>query len=654
MEIKSAQGCWSLLLDGRELISHCAAEPFATAVRKEKQFSGKRGGVKVSEKIVELVPLTDLSAQGNTVTFSGKGCALTMTVAERPDGFTAAFEATEGYGYILRLSLGDGGAVFGGGEQYRKLNLQGERVKNLVSEHITLPTILQKALLPPSLYKEKPHSAIGSYSPMPIFVFEDKTLLLFDADCDGYTDLDGAQQTVSLDRCPSSMTVIRAKDYRALSLALAREIPNRQYIPDWCHQGMILGVQGGTKAVLEKAAALQDAGAAICGVWCQDWSGEKITAMGKQVYWNWEEDRTLYPELAQTIERLRQRGIRFLAYINPYLVKDGPLYNFCKDKGYLITHTDGSIYHIASTTFDAGMLDLTNPAAAEYIKESLIKKNMLSLGVCGYMADFGEYLPGDCVLHEGDPALLHNLWPVLWAKLNREAVEEYGDKDVFFFTRSGYRGISSYAPLMWNGDQHVDWSRDYGLPCVMPASFSLGFSGVTLTHSDVGGFFSFGRMKRSPELLVRWMELCAFSPLMRGHEGIKPWVNAQPDTPELIGHTAALSQVHKALAPYLSQVVNEASNGIPAIRPDFYDSGDHYGHRDEYAYFLGNDVFVAPVISGGAATRKVYLPEGQWLRFFTGEEYGAGEHTVSAPLGTPAAFYRAGSEFESLFKSIKL
>ncbi len=39
----------------------------------------------------------------------------------------------------------------------------------------------------------------------------------------------------------------------------------------------------------------------------------------------------------------------------------------------------------------------------------------------------------------------------MWAKLNREAIEEYGDEDVMFFTRSGYLGIQQYAPILWNG-----------------------------------------------------------------------------------------------------------------------------------------------------------------------------------------------------------
>ena len=265
------------------------------------------------------------------------------------------------------------------------------------------------------------------------------------------------------------------------------------------------------------------------------------------------------------IRKLNERGVKFLAYINPYLVKDSRLYGFCKDRGYLITRQDGSIYHIKSTTFDAGMLDLTNPEAVRYIKDVLIKQNMLELGVSGWMADFGEYLPVDCVLHDGDPRELHNRWPVLWAKLNREAIEEAGrERDVFFFTRSGYAGIQSYAPAMWNGDQHTDTTKDYGMPCVMPASFSLGFSGVPLIHCDAGGFFSFGKLKRDGELFTRWMEMCAFSLLMRSHESIRPWANAQPLTPRASRSTRSSSRAcMRRCAPTSSAALRRQSRGCP-------------------------------------------------------------------------------------------
>ena len=70
---------------------------------------------------------------------------------------------------------------------------------------------------------------------------------------------------------------------------------------------------------------------------------------------------------------------------------------------------------------------------------------MLDLGLGGWMADFGEYLPADAVMASGQSGReVHNAWPRLWAKLNRQAVEEAGKLgEVVFFMRSGFSGNSS-------------------------------------------------------------------------------------------------------------------------------------------------------------------------------------------------------------------
>jgi alpha-glucosidase len=269
------------------------------------------------------------------------------------------------------------------------------------------------------------------------------------------------------------------------------------------------------------------------------------------------------------------------------------------------------------------------------------------------MADFGEYLPVDCVLHEGDPALLHNRWPVLWAKINREAVEESGKEDVFFFTRSGYVGIQTYAPVLWNGDQHTDTTRDYGMPCVMPASFSLGFSGAGMVHCDVGGFFSFLKLKRDAELFTRWMEMCAFSLLMRSHESIRPWANAQPYSPEVLAQTVRLTRIHEALKPYLVRCAELAGQGLPALRPDFWESMDAKKSRDMYSYFLGDELFVCPVIRKGAGTRTVWLPEGDWVHLWSGKTFkGSKRIKVDAPLGRIPVFYRRDGAHAALFRDV--
>ena len=469
------ENAWTLSLGGVPYIAHRPETPFAVALRREKTYESDRGTVKETVVEAERIPLAEVVQDGDTLTLCGGGHALTIRVLPCPGGVDLVFAGEAGWAYAFTLAALDGEAVFGGGEQYRQTNLRGEHVVNFVSEHIKATTILEKALLPRCLYKEKPHSAIGSYAPMPVFVTDKGRLFLFDTEADGVSRFLDDGYTFTFDSCPRKLTLLKGESYEALALLLADRIPNRQYIPDWCREGMILSIQGGTEAILTKTFAMLDAGARISGVWSQDWSGENRTIMGKQVWWNWEADEKLYPDLKGAIQKLNARGVRFLGYINPYLVKDSRLYNECREKKLLITKADGSIYHIKSTTFDAGMLDLTDPAAVRFVKDVLIKRNMLDLGMSGWMADFGEYLPVDAVLHDGDPKKLHNLWPVLWAKVNREAVEEYGAKDILFFMRSGYLGIQTYAPILWNGDQHTDTTHDYGMPCVMPASFAYVF-----------------------------------------------------------------------------------------------------------------------------------------------------------------------------------
>ena len=637
------------------LLTGSEEKPFAVALRREKHSTANRGVVKTEIVELERVPLPDFrQKKDGTLLFSGEGHTLRAVARQISGGIEFTFEGEAGWSYEFQIPAKEDEAVFGGGEQYRKTNLRGEVVVNFVSEHIKASTIIEKALLHEKLYRVKEHREIGSYAPMPVFVTDRRRMILFDTTIDGHADFSGRDCfRFQFDACPKRLLLLKAASYEGLAGLLNNRIPNRQYLPAWCAEGMILGVQGGTKTVLDKTFAMLDAGAKICGVWSQDWSGEKRTVMGKQVYWNWEVDEKLYPGLKEAIQKLNARGVKFLAYINPYLVKGGKLYKECKKKGWLITKKDGSVYHIKSTTFDAGMLDLTNPDAVKFIKETLIGKNMLDLGVSGWMADFGEYLPVDCVLHDGDPAELHNAWPVLWAKVNREAVEEYGAKDVLFFTRSGYLGIQSYAPFLWNGDQHTDYTKDYGMPCVMPASFSLGFSGVTMVHCDIGGFFSFGKMKRDAELFTRWMEMGTFSLLMRSHESIRPWANAQFDAARVREHTVRLTKIHAALAPYIRHIAADAEKGVPALRPDFWYAKSFGESREPYAYFLGSELFVCPVIRKGVKRKKVFLPEGEWVHLWSGRVYKGGRRTVvDAPLGHIPVFYRAAGDYAALFQGI--
>lgn len=635
---------------------HTKQTPFISVGNEKLLFKSSHGSFKVKAKKDNQIYLTDYRINSSTITFFNNQIDVSIIIGVKENNgiLYLVLKDNEKIENITFNFMGyQDEKIFGGGEQFRKLNFKGDKVFNMVSEHIVVKPIIEKTIFKKiKKYRVREHAQIKTYSPMSTFV-SDKGYAIR-VETDAYGEQDFTEKNVnsfSYWSVPESICFIKENSFKEISKKLHEHTPSNVFVPDWANDGMILGIQGGIDIVKAKTKKMLAAGAKISGVWCQDWSGRKVTAVGKQVYWNWEKDNTLYTDLRNEIIELKKQGIRFLAYINPYLVENGKMYNYCKQKGYLIKKLNGQVYHIKSTTFNAGMMDLTNPGMVEYLKETIIKKNMLDLGVDGYMADFGEYLPVDAALYSGQSAIkMHNYWPVLWAKLNREAITEHSrKKQIFFFTRSGYNHAQEYTTIMWNGDQHTDFSPDYGLPCVIPASINLGFSGITAAHSDIGGFISFASLRRNTELYVRWLELSAFSPLMRGHETIKPDTNIQFDNDEVIDYVVKFTRVFTTLKPYYRHCMEQAKQGIPFMRTPFYEFNDISLYHEDYVYMVGSDIFVAAVVQPQQNKRSVFLPKGEWIHLLTGQSYSHGEHVIDTPLGQPAVFYKKESPFKELF-----
>ena len=73
--------------------------------------------------------------------------------------------------------------------------------------------------------------------------------------------------------------------------------------------------------------------------------------------------------------------------------------------------------------------------------------------------------------------------------------------EALFFMRAGFTGVQRYCPLLWAGDQCVDFSRHDGLPSVICGALSSGLLGNAYHHSDIGGYTSLFGNVRTPELL---------------------------------------------------------------------------------------------------------------------------------------------------------
>lgn len=551
---------------------------------------------------------------------------------------------------------------YGCGETYSKFDLAGEKVRIWVAEHQNSRRIAGKILRQKmkGIHPETtlPFNRYESYYAQPTFTAVSKNSLYFvHVDTNRYAELnfkEPGKVVMSLEE-PPHFFIGRSENFPELSEKLTALLGRQRPLPDWTHDGVILAVQKGPDVIDEKIKKARDHGAKVCGIWSQDWCGCRETDFGYQVMWNWEYDKDLYPDLPERIRRWNDEGIHFLGYINPFLAIEKDLYKEASAKGYCVKDRKGKDYLVTITTFPAAMIDFTNPDAYDWYKK-LIKQNLIGIGMGGWMADFGEYLPTDCILYDhSDPGEMHNRRPSIWARMNCEAIEECGkEKECFFFTRAGFIGSVKDSYMMWTGDQHVDWSVDDGLPSVIPATLSLAMSGFGLTHSDVGGYTTMMEMTRSRELLLRWEEMNVFSPLWRSHEGNQPWRNVQFDDDEtLLSQLERTSRMHAALKPYLKSCERELTEkGTPVMRPVFYHYDEEWAYKEKTEYLLGRDVLVAPVLKQGARKRTVTLPRDRWIDVWSGKETDGGRIRCDAPIGRPPVFVRDNESGRAIVKAL--
>lgn len=276
------------------------------------------------------------------------------------------------------------------------------------------------------------------------------------------------------------------------------------------------------------------------------------------------------------------------------------------------------------------------------------------------MTDFGEYTPvsNDVALaSEEDAFTYHNRYPLQWAQLNRQIVEDLNKtSEAVLFHRSASFLTNRYMNLFWAGDQNVNWDRSDGIKSVVPIMVHMGFSGYSQSHSDVGGYTTIlstlGNVTRSQELLGRWGELAAVSSaVFRSHEGNIPSVNAQfYSTNSTYAYYAYNARLFAALATYRRHILDNESTprGWPLLRsPVVYHLNDPAARQISYeSFYLGSALYVAPIYDSETFSVSVYLPEDiadgegrTYTHVWSNVTYGGGQIVeVDAPYGQPAVF----------------
>lgn len=133
------------------------------------------------------------------------------------------------------------------------------------------------------------------------------------------------------------------------------------------------------------------------------------------------------------------------------------------------------------------------------------------------------------------------------------------------FMRAGSTTSPRHTDLFWMGDQLPTYDKFDGLQSAMIGMLNGGHSGMSLGHSDIGGYTSVNvtyavsliQIHRDKELLMRWIEMSTYSDvIMRTHPSSKPADNFQVFSDnETADFLAFFVKQHVSLAPYKKALI---------------------------------------------------------------------------------------------------
>lgn len=328
-------------------------------------------------------------------------------------------------------------------------------------------------------------------------------------------------------------------------------------------------------------------------------------------------------------------------------------------KGYCIKDRDGKPYRIPDKWFPGSLVpDFTIQEAKEWW---ISKRQYLidEVGVDGFKTDGGEFIyDNESVFSNGKRGeAMRNPYPNLYLEAYQELLNRYkGENQGVLFSRAGYTGAQKY-PIHWAGDQMSEYEE---FRSQLKAGLSAGLSGVIFWGFDLAGFA--GDLP-STDLFLRSTAMAAFSPIMQFHAEPRtgqffyeerrswnndrsPWNMAEVNKePKILDIYRRYANLRMNLMPYIyNEAINCSEQGRPMLAHLILDyPGEEKAINIEDEYLFGRSLLVAPVIQEGANSRRIYLPQGTWYDFFTGDKYtGGSDYEYACPLGEIPVFVKEG------------
>ena len=413
-------------------------------------------------------------------------------------------------------------------------------------------------------------------------------------------------------------------------------------------------------------------------------------------------NKETFPDFADFVKKMREKHIHLVPIIDAGVkIEDGyDTYEEGRKNGYFCKEADGEDFvagvwpgrvhfpdvlnedarrwfgHGYKVLLDAGIdgfwNDMNEPAifySEKHLKEVFDKiddykgKNLdiqsffefkgMVEGVANNLGDYERFYhratqpDGEAVVRHDH---VHNLYGFNITRAASESFKELApDKDILMFSRASYIGMHRYGGI-WTGDNHAWWSHILLSLKMLP---SLNMCGFMYVGSDIGGFND----NTTEELLMRWMGLAVFVPLMRNHAA------AGTRYQELYRFTDTdvfknIVTMRYALIPYLWEAYRKAvEQDTLMYRPlGFEHPEDKVAVATEDQIYVGEDIMICPVYTQNAVGRYVYLPEPMTMvRMKSADEYElekyeAGHYFVEIPAQELVFFIRDGHRIP-LYKS---
>jgi len=356
---------------------------------------------------------------------------------------------------------------------------------------------------------------------------------------------------------------------------------------------------------------------------------------------------TSFPDAPGMLKRLEGKGFRVITIIDPG-VKHDPgywVYDQAVERDVLCRTEGGDIYVGQVWPGDTAFPDFATEEARDWWGE--LNAAHVASGLAGIWNDMNEPAtgnidPGAMRFAQGQESheRYHNQYALLMAMGTTQGLlKAMPGKRTFVLSRAGFAGIQRYA-ANWMGDNLSRWDH---LWLSIPMAAGLGVSGQAFVGADIGGFAG----NSNAELYLRWMQYGALTPFCRNHSeigNVDQYAWSWGEVVQEIVREAV--RLRYRLLPYIyASFLTASETGAPVQRPMVFDHQDDPTVRDlDDQYLFGPDLLVAPVLQPGQTARQVYLPEGDWYDWHSGERHdGQAFIHVPTPMERIPVFARGGS-----------